>query len=104
MHILLSVDPLCTCTYTQAGTDTCRATGVEFISLRTHKHGPRIGLNEEAHTLAFVWDAGELPRRLMKGSKEMKESIKVTLFLQPALESHTHKRLTLHTDTTRGII
>lgn len=49
----------------------------------------QLGLSEEAHTLTFVWDASKLPHRLIKGAKEMKESIKVTLFPQPA-HTHTH--------------
>lgn len=51
------------------------ATGVE--------EGSQPGLCEEGHTLAFVWDASKLPHRLRKAPKAMKESIKVTLFLQP---------------------
>lgn len=53
---------------------------------------PRPGPSEDAHTLAFVWGASKLPHRLIKGAKEMKESIKVTLSLHPAhTHTHTHK-------------
>lgn len=67
------------------------ATGVELLSrasLRTH-------------TLAFVWGASKLPRRLIKGAKEMKQSIKVTLSLHPA---HTYMRTHTNTDCTVSVV
>lgn len=47
--------------------------------------------DEGAHILAFVWDASKLPHGLIKGAKVMKESIKVTLFLQSLSHTHTHR-------------
>lgn len=63
-------------------------TPIPQVSSSSPEPGPGL---MRTHTLTFVWAASKLPRRLIKGAKEMKESIKVTLFLQPAhTQTHTH--------------
>lgn len=56
----------------------------------------RLGLSEEAHTLAFVWDASKLPHRLIKGARIHQS---VTVF--PAC---SHTQLNLHADSSISVM
>lgn len=82
-----------------------RQKGVQLLPLKHSRHfwkllcyrcqASSFQLLRKHTQLSFVWEASKLPSRAIEGSKEMKESIKVTL---------SPRQLNLHADSSTGIM